>query len=149
MTESISAARVVAGVDAPSQLGMDPPTGAVADSAGETLMLFRGFLAALSSKPDDGSTFDLEKMLEEYGRLRIWTEQTGATLQERGSLDDTLHGDHSLRAAIASVFTQLQVQLRLGMSPYVYPLCLAWPSASCTHSSDNRFSDDHGTQATF
>lgn len=59
---------------------------------------------------------NLQEILEEYGRLRIWGEQTKATLPERarGSLDDTLRHDPSLKEMVLENLDQLNDQLNLG-----------------------------------
>lgn len=56
------------------------------------------------------------RILEEYGRLRIWGEQTRAALPEktRGSLDDAMRNDESLRSNINSILTQLSRHLSRG-----------------------------------
>lgn len=56
------------------------------------------------------------KILEEYGRLQIWGEQTRAALPERtrGSLDDAIRNDDSLKDAVDSVLMQLSRHLSMG-----------------------------------
>ena len=55
------------------------------------------------------------RALDEYGRLRMWGEQTKAVLQPdtRGSLDNALRKDEQLRGSIISMLTLLQAQLQM------------------------------------
>lgn len=59
---------------------------------------------------------NVPKILEEYGRLKIWGEQTRATLPEnaRGSLDDTLRNDTGLKEVVFDILRQLGAQLGQG-----------------------------------
>ena len=59
---------------------------------------------------------DLEKARGEYGRLRLWGSQSRATLpaHTRGSLDDMLRHDQTLRENVAAMFRLLMRQLELG-----------------------------------
>jgi hypothetical protein len=62
---------------------------------------------------------DLEKAQSEYGRLRLWGSQSRATLpaHARGSLDDTLRHDQTLKENVAAMFRLLMRQLELGRYP--------------------------------
>ncbi|KAJ4111334.1 hypothetical protein NW768_011909 [Fusarium equiseti] len=55
----------------------------------------------------------IEKALDGYGRLKIWGEQNRATLSAstRGSLDDTLRRDDTLKKNVAQIFNLLTHQL--------------------------------------
>lgn len=48
-------------------------------------------------------------MLEEYGRFRIWAQQTGAALpaEARGSLDGTLRNNSQLRGVVLDILSRL------------------------------------------
>jgi hypothetical protein len=59
---------------------------------------------------------NVSKVLEEYGRFRIWGEQTRAAIPEktRGSLDETLRNDERLKSAVSSILGQLFRHLQMG-----------------------------------
>lgn len=65
----------------------------------------------------------LEKAGDEYSRLRLWGIQNMAALpaQVRGSLDDTLRYDETLRTNVTEIFRLLNDQLdqgtELGFAP--------------------------------
>ncbi|KAK0710658.1 WD40-repeat-containing domain protein [Lasiosphaeris hirsuta] len=60
---------------------------------------------------------NLEKARGEFGRLRLWGSQSKATLpaQARGSLDDTLRHNPTLRDRVADMFQLLMYQLTLAL----------------------------------
>jgi len=60
---------------------------------------------------------DLEKARGEYGRLRLWGGQSKPTLpaRPRGSLDDTLRHDQSLKGKVADMLLLPIHQLNMGM----------------------------------
>lgn len=68
-------------------------------------------VAVLSGTHQDQSM----RALDEYGRLRMWGEQTKAVLQSetRGSLDNVLRKDEQLRGAVLNILTSLQAQLEI------------------------------------
>lgn len=80
------------------------------------LDMYRKLLQTFSHESSAEHMADLDKALEEYGRLKIWIEQTGVNLQGRESLDETLRDKHSLREAILSTFKQLLRLASLGGS---------------------------------
>lgn len=94
----------------------EPATGSVAQLSQESLELYRQLLEAYSRDSDSTEHISTERLLSEYGRLKIWTEQTGATMQGHGSLEDTLQNDPVLREDVVGIFTQIKVQLSTGMS---------------------------------
>ncbi len=101
------------------------PIGTVVERSQETLQVFRRLLLDQSLRPVYGNARDdVDKMVDEYGRLKIWAEQTGATLHERGSLDDTLQSDQALRRDITGVLAQLQRQLAIGAFDMPGAACL-------------------------
>ncbi|KAF5680066.1 tetratricopeptide-like helical [Fusarium heterosporum] len=59
------------------------------------------------------SEVDVEKALNEYGRLKIWGEQSRATLPDpaRGSLGDSLRHDETLKNNVIAIFFLLSRQL--------------------------------------
>jgi hypothetical protein len=81
-----------------------------------TLDMYRKLLQTFSHESSAEHMADLDKALEEYGRLKIWIEQTGVSLQGRDSLDEALRDKHSLREAIVSTFKQLLRLVWLGGS---------------------------------
>ena len=58
----------------------------------------------------------LERVLDEYGRLQVWGEQTRAVLPQyaRGSLDDILRNDHNLKEIVNGMLSQLHRSLLAG-----------------------------------
>ena len=56
---------------------------------------------------------ELPAILNEYGRLKIWGDQTRASLPEKspGSLDDTLKNESSLKDVVLNILRRLQAQL--------------------------------------
>ncbi|KAI1161770.1 hypothetical protein F5B18DRAFT_424411 [Nemania serpens] len=61
---------------------------------------------------------DSNHLLDEFGRLRIWGEQTKAVLEpkERGSIDDFLRNEERLSEEVKEVLGQLEMGLSLAMS---------------------------------
>ncbi|KAF4454296.1 C2H2 type zinc finger domain protein [Fusarium austroafricanum] len=59
----------------------------------------------------------MEKATDEYGRLKIWGVQRRATLppSARGSLDDDLRHDQTLRDNVAKIFRLLARQLEIAL----------------------------------
>ncbi|RYP17412.1 hypothetical protein DL765_004542 [Monosporascus sp. GIB2] len=57
-------------------------------------------------------------ILEEYGRTKIWGDQTNAVLpaRARGSLDDTLRHDDELKCLVHDILTRLRALLRQATS---------------------------------
>lgn len=82
---------------------------------------FRRLLAALN---DDSYTpirpreVKLSKALESHGRLRTWGEETCAVLpaSSRGSLDDTLRKNETVKETAFDILAKLERQLQLGRS---------------------------------
>jgi hypothetical protein len=67
----------------------------------------------------------IEKALDEYGRLKVWGEQSRATLpaSTRGSLDDALRRDDGLKRNVAQILGHLIHQLGAGTHLHVF-VCL-------------------------
>lgn len=85
----------------------------------ECIQAFRAFLLAVGE--EDCRVIHLEQIhlpeiLEEYGRAKIWGDQTKADLPERarGSLDDTLRHDSDLKQLVEGIFMRLRGLLRQG-----------------------------------
>jgi hypothetical protein len=57
-----------------------------------------------------------QKLVDQCGRLRIWMEQTGATLETANSLQETLGNDVSLRDSVADALRQLMTLLSMAIS---------------------------------
>ncbi|KAL8391070.1 hypothetical protein RB595_009900 [Gaeumannomyces hyphopodioides] len=80
------------------------------------MRLTQGIMAsfeALLIKEDEHSRnqIDRNKLIEEYGRFKVWVEQSGAAVRHRGSLEESLQDDKELCDLLAGVLTQLQSQL--------------------------------------
>jgi hypothetical protein len=91
----------------------------LSESYGECIQSFGRFLLALSK--EDCCVIHLEQIhlpeiLEEYGRVKIWGDQTKADLpaRARGSLDDALRHDNELKQLIQALLTRLKVLLSQG-----------------------------------
>lgn len=71
----------------------------------------------------------LDDVLQEYGRIRIWGSQTQAELppRARGSLDDTLRQDEKLKYLTKSILMRLARLLDQGISPRQYLYCFQLP----------------------
>lgn len=63
---------------------------------------------------------DLDRLMDEFGRLRIWGEQTKASLADkaRASLGDFLRNEERLNKEITEALAQLETQLSLGESSF-------------------------------
>lgn len=92
----------------------EKPASTLAELSKDALQLYRQILLDYGRDSDSAKHVSSEKLLSEYGRLKVWTEQTGATLQERGSLEDMLQEDPDLRNDVASTLRQISVQLLAG-----------------------------------
>ncbi|KAJ5519017.1 Tetratricopeptide-like helical [Penicillium expansum] len=105
----------------------------------DCIQLFGEFLLALSEK--DCRVICLEqvylpKILEEYGRTKVWGDQTKANLpaRARGSLDDTLRHDTELKHLVQAILMRLRALLSQGKSN------------SVSADSDSDSNDDGGNQ---
>jgi hypothetical protein len=65
----------------------------------------------------DRGEVDIDYLLGEYGRLKIWARQTGAYLpaSARGSLDDTLRAKEDLRKVVNQILMRLDIVAEQGM----------------------------------
>ncbi|KAH0560048.1 hypothetical protein GP486_003435, partial [Trichoglossum hirsutum] len=106
---------------------------------GECMQLFGGFLLALGE--EDCRVICLEQVhlseiLEEYGRIKIWGDQTKADLPEkaRGSLGDALRHDDELKHLVQAILTRLRALLGQGKK---YDLVI-----ESDHNSVSSVSDD-------
>jgi len=87
----------------------------LADHSAEALETFRDTLLSFNELRGDSVTaMHGTHLLEQYGKLKVWVEQTGSSLRERGSLDESLRDDPDLREAVANAIQQLKVQLAMG-----------------------------------
>ncbi|KAK8111515.1 C2H2 and C2HC zinc finger [Apiospora kogelbergensis] len=111
---------------------------------------FRQFLLMCTSHEKAMQVSDQERLLVDFGRFRIWTEQTGAALRGRDSLDDTLKRDPLLRNSIIEVFQQILALLRVDFmkATEIYSgtaggLAVSDPSEEVL-TSDSEYSDCSG-----
>lgn len=67
---------------------------------------------------------DLHEVSSEYGRLKIWGEQTKAYLpaRARGSLDDVLRNDEALSGVVREILSR--VNALLGAGKWLQCFCL-------------------------
>ena len=80
---------------------------------------FAAFLVALSDRNCRAVCLEqvsLIKLSEEYGRVKVWGDQTRADLPERarGSLDDTLRHDAQLKKLVQDIIWRLEGLLKQG-----------------------------------
>lgn len=88
-------------------------------SYSECLQRFQEFMVALNDKycrVVHLKQVDVNVILDEYGRAKIWGDQTKADLPERarGSLDDTLRHDDGLKDLVQGILVRLRGILRQG-----------------------------------
>ncbi|KAI1178527.1 hypothetical protein F4777DRAFT_100632 [Nemania sp. FL0916] len=86
------------------------------------LDLYR-ILASYILEDDDsnagrGIEFDRNRVLDEFGRLRIWGEETKAALEPkaRSSLDDFLRDEERLSGEVKEVLNQLKIGISMAVS---------------------------------
>lgn len=74
-------------------------------------------LFALLSSGKFSNTFNTEKALDQYARLRAWGEESRAVLPaaSRGSLDDVLRRNPAMKPTIASVLERINRKIHQGM----------------------------------
>ncbi|TLD21407.1 hypothetical protein PspLS_09222 [Pyricularia sp. CBS 133598] len=84
--------------------------------ANRSLELYGDLIVLLSNQSSLPEGIDLTGILEEFGRLRIWTEQTGASARDRGSLEEALRDDPALSDSIAQCLERLGLQLSTALS---------------------------------
>lgn len=87
----------------------------------ECIQSFGEFLLALSEKDCRVICLEqvhLSEILEEYGRTKVWGDQTKAELpaRARGSLDDTLRHDDELKYLVKAILMRLRALLNQGRS---------------------------------
>ena len=94
-------------------------TPSLSESYEECIQSFRTFLLVLSEK--DSCVVRLKQahlpeIWEEYGRTKIWGDQTKADLpaRARGSLDDTLRHDDELKHLVQGILVRLRALLGQG-----------------------------------
>lgn len=100
-----------------SSATVNPPS--LSEWFGNCMQTFREFLLALG---DDNchsillKQVDISEVLGEYGRAKIWGEQSKADLpaRARGSLDDVLRHDDNLRQLVQGIFARLGALLSQG-----------------------------------
>jgi hypothetical protein len=91
----------------------------------------------------DMASEESQKLVDQCGRLRIWMEQTGATLETANSLQETLGNDVSLRDSVADVLRQLMTLLSMAISmTSMGPTKDSYCDASSTLTSDSEYSSD-------
>lgn len=85
----------------------------------ECIDSFAKFVLALS-EPDNNvicrDEVSLPQIFEEYGRTKIWGDQSKADLpaRARGSLDDVLRHDNDLRSLVSGILQRLKELLQQG-----------------------------------
>ncbi|KAM0346235.1 hypothetical protein ACHAPU_005661 [Fusarium lateritium] len=102
-------------------------------------------LADESYQVATSSQVNAEKALNEYGRLKVWGEQSRATLPDpaRGSLGDTLRHDETLKNNVAEIFLLLSRQLERALDIAVDSGGESSGDESSDHSEDlSDFSDE-------
>ncbi|KAK4458664.1 hypothetical protein QBC42DRAFT_20434 [Cladorrhinum samala] len=99
---------------APAEPNTDLQTQSLPQLAQEVLELYRELL--LHPKSDLRTPDDTQNLLDQFGRFKIWIEQTGAALETAGSLQDTLQQDAALQTSVAGVLQQLKNLLSTALS---------------------------------
>lgn len=85
----------------------------------ESISSFAKFILALSEPDCDAicrNEVQLHQIFEEYGRTKIWGDQSKADLPAsvRGSLDDTLRYDDDLKSLVRNILQRLKLLLQQG-----------------------------------
>ncbi|KAI1196735.1 hypothetical protein F5X97DRAFT_202072 [Nemania serpens] len=86
------------------------------------LDLYRNLAAHIlendNSNTEGGDDIDSNHLLDEFGRLRIWGDQTKAALEPkaRSSLDDFLRNEERLSEEVKEVLGQLEIGLSIALS---------------------------------
>lgn len=91
---------------------MDAAPPSISTASAAALSTFRQVLFSLGKENCRAvrlGQVDTNFMLEEYGRFRIWAQQTGAALpaEARGSLDGTLRNNSQLRGVVLDILSRL------------------------------------------
>lgn len=118
-------------------------TGSLSHLAQSVLNLYRELL--LNSNGKARTSQDSQNLLDQFGRLRVWTEQTGATLENTGSLKETLQNDLTLQSSVADVLQQLRTLISTAISMpsgSVSSLLTSEQDANSTFTSDSEYSAD-------
>ncbi|KAF4446664.1 C2H2 type zinc finger domain protein [Fusarium austroafricanum] len=117
----------------------------------ECMKYFQRFLLALGDENCRVIRLEqvrLTEILDEYGRAKIWGDQSKADLPERarGSLDDTLRKDEELKSLVRAILMRLGGLLNQGMKydPEAESDCDSISSVSADSDSS---SDDEGERA--
>ena len=97
-------------------------------------------LARDNSRPIHLKQVDGVKILEEFGRLKLWGEQTNTTRPEdvHGSLDDSLRHDEDTKAVVLGILQLLHDDLKRGI------VCADSTQAALTCQTDLSRSDSFG-----
>ncbi|KAJ3580541.1 hypothetical protein NPX13_g20 [Xylaria arbuscula] len=112
---------ISSGDAASGSAGQSTTTGAsINDAFVRCLDLYRSLTFQLLEKgnSDVGGGVDLNRLTDEFGRLRIWGEQTKASLppRARASLDDFLRSEGKLSKEVEQILAQLRTLLSLAIS---------------------------------
>lgn len=114
--------------------------------AHSVLDLYRELLLLCSAgNAHDGQDAQIQRLVDQFGRLRVWTEQTGATLETTGSLQDTLQHDLALRTSVSDVLLQLTTLISTAISMSSNPessRLIAGQDAGGALTSDSEYSAD-------
>ncbi|KAK4195455.1 Tetratricopeptide repeat-domain-containing protein, partial [Triangularia verruculosa] len=121
-------------------------------SFAEYIDSFGTFLIALSvgdSRPTRLGQVNIESLLEQFGRLKIWGDQTKADLptRARGSLDDTLRYDNELRDMVLGILLRLKalLDITIPIAHRKFDECRASDQDSISSVSDESDSEDESS----
>jgi hypothetical protein len=100
-----------------------PASTSISASFAQCIQAFRELLLLLQDKECRVTRLeqvDLQSVVEEFGRLKIWGDQSKADLPSgsRGSLDDTLRHDAELRDLVRGILLRLRDLIDEGKSRY-------------------------------
>ena len=82
------------------------------------LMVYRHLYLSLT-RPDCrvADQVDASKVCDNYGRLNVWGSDSGALRTGRGSLDDLLRTNESLRSIVLDTISDLTASIERGRLP--------------------------------
>jgi len=88
------------------------------------------------------SNQDSQNLVDHFGRLRIWMEQTGAALENQDSLSNSLRNEPSLRTSVADVLGQLKMLLSAAKSTHPSSSRPALLAPESYHDAESSFTSD-------
>ena len=101
---------------------LDPDDGpeapSIAPAFAACLMVYRHLYLSLT-RPDShvADQVDASKVFDNYGRLNVWGSDSGALRTGRGSLDDLLRSNESLRSLVLDTISDLTKSIERGRLP--------------------------------